>query len=377
MTVTRAPEQGRIWSGQAALLVFAVVLPPAILYLPSLNAVAVRAGIDGRLAMLLATVVAMVLVGISWRLALLHPGRTLADILASEWGWVGRLLVGVLALNVVVHGAFQSQAFAAALSITILPRTPVLVVVFFQLAAAVFAARKGIEIIARINQVATPLMLFGLVSLLFLTWRDVQIARLPPALTTSLVDVLRGAVACVAWFVELVILAWVAFPFVHDLNRVARPFFICMGVSGVLLAITLWVSQAVLGIELSRQSIVLVEKVAREIQPIEFFSRIEAIYLAAWQPAAVVEFAILVYAAALMAAQLFGLRDYRNLVLPLGLWIGLAGSFLTPGIPEVMRFGTQVVPVYALASGSAIPLLLLLSSLRHRMEGDSGSGRGG
>lgn len=376
MTVIRVPEREKIQPGQAAWLVFALVLPPAILYVPSLNAVAVRAGIDGRLSMLLATGVAMLLVAVSWRLALRYPGRTLPEILKIEWGLVGRLMVGLYLVILLVHGAFQARAFAMALGITILPRTPLLPIVFAQLAAAVFAARKGIEVIARVNQLATPLMLVGLVTLLILAWRDVQFARLPPAFVASMGDVLRGAVAPLSWFLEVALLIHVAVPFVHDLQRVALPLFVSIGLTGLLLAATLWVGQAVLGIHLARHSVALVEKIAREIQPIEFFSRIEAIYLAAWQPAAVVEFAILVYGAALMAAQLFGLRDYRSLVLPLALSMGIGGSLLVPSVPEVMRFGAQVTPVYAIVAGFALPLIPFLSSLRRHKESDPGSRRG-
>lgn len=376
MTVIRVPEREKIQPGQVAWLVFALVLPPAILYVPSLNAVAVRAGIDGRLSMLLATGVAMLLVAVSWRLALRYPGRTLPEILKIEWGLVGRLMVGLYLVILLVHGAFQARTFAMALGITILPRTPLLPIVFAQLAAAVFAARKGIEVIARVNQLATPLMLVGLVTLLILAWRDVQFARLPPAFVASMGDVLRGAVAPLSWFLEVALLIHVAVPFVHDLQRVALPLFVSIGLTGLLLAATLWVGQAVLGIHLARHSVALVEKIAREIQPIEFFSRIEAIYLAAWQPAAVVEFAILVYGAALMAAQLFGLRDYRSLVLPLALSMGIGGSLLVPSVPEVMRFGAQVTPVYAIVAGFALPLIPFLSSLRRHKESDPGSRRG-
>lgn len=376
MTVTRAPERGRVGPGQAAWLVFAMVLPPAILYLPSLNVVAVRSGMDGRLSMLVATGVAMLLLAPSWGLVVRYPRQTLPQLLEIEWGLIGRLLVGLYVVGLLIHGAFQARAFAMAISATILPRTPVLPIIFFQLAVAVFAARKGIEVIARINQVATPLMLLGLLALLLLATRDLQIERMPPAFVTPVPDILRGAVAPLAWFLEVALLAHVVFPSVQGVRRAALPCFVNMGLTGFLLAATLWVAQAVLGVQLARQSIVMVEKIAREVQPAAFFSRVEALYLASWQPAAVVEFAILIYGAALMGAQLFALRDYRSLVLPMGLFMGIGGSFLVPSIPEVIRFAAQVTPVYAALLGAVVPLFLFLFSLRRPAASDPAS-RGG
>src|SRR5690606_10735230 len=65
----RPPEGGQISASQAAGLVFAIVLPPAVLYLPSLHAVVVRAGVDGRISMLVGAGTAMLLLLVSWALA--------------------------------------------------------------------------------------------------------------------------------------------------------------------------------------------------------------------------------------------------------------------------------------------------------------------
>mgnify|MGYP001490976202 FL=1 len=65
MPCARAPEGGQISASQAAGLVFAIVLPPAVLYLPSLHAVVVRAGVDGRISMLVGAGTAMLLLLVS------------------------------------------------------------------------------------------------------------------------------------------------------------------------------------------------------------------------------------------------------------------------------------------------------------------------
>nr|MBO2487140.1 hypothetical protein [Bacillota bacterium] len=376
MPCARAPEGGQISASQAAGLVFAIVLPPAVLYLPSLRAVVVRAGVDGRISMLVGAGTAMLLLLVSWALAFRYPGRTFPEMLVLEWGRLGQVLTGLYVLGLVIHGAFQARAFGQAIGLTLLPRTPVLPIIAFQLVVAVWAARKGIEAIARINVVAAPLMLLGLVTLLILAWRDLQLDRLPPAWSAPLVDILRGAAAPLAWFLEAGLLAHIAFPYVSNLRRVTWPYFLCLGLAGVLLSGTLWISQAVLGVHLARQSIAVVEKVAREVAPVEFFSRVEALYLAVWQPASIVEFAVLIYGAALVTAQLFALREYQSLVLPLGLLMVIGGAFLVPGVADIISFSTQVVPVYAVLFGFGLPLVFLLVSLGRRAGGRAAGGGG-
>ncbi len=108
----------------------------------------------------------------------------------------------------------------------------------------------------------------------------------------------------------------------------------------------------------------------------EFFSRVEALYLAVWQPASIVEFAVLIYGAALVTAQLFALREYQSLVLPLGLLMGIGGAFLVPGVADIISFSTQVVPVYAVLFGFGLPLVFLLVSLGRRAGGRAAGGGG-
>lgn len=370
MDLIRIPEQGKIGPLQAGMLAIALTLPTSVLYIPSGYLVVTQAGRDAWLSVLLAMAAAVIIVIGIWHLSLRHPGRTYIQILEIEWGpWVGRALAALTLLGMIVHGATLLRGFSEAVGLTILPRTPVLAIATTEAALAVFVARRGIEVIARINQIAIPLLLLSLLVLFALSWNDIEWKRLPPFFQTPMESVLRGAIWPLGWFLQLLILAQIAFPFVHGLRRAGAPLIVGITITGCFAAAALLIGLAVLGVYEAVHSIGIVEKLAREVRPVAFLSRTEALYLFFWQAASFVEFTGFLYAATLTGAQLFGLRDYHSLAAPLGLLSIVIGSLLFRSLPDLVRFTQQVFPVYALLLGGAIPLSVLAFSFRPRPVG--------
>ncbi|BAS26653.1 GerAB/ArcD/ProY family transporter [Limnochorda pilosa] len=370
MDLTRPPEAGKISPGQVCGLVVAVVLPTSVLYVPSLSVVAGQARQDGWLSLLLATAAAMVVLAAAWQVSMRHPGRTLVQILGIEWGpWAGGAVGLLYFVGILVHGALLLRAFSEALGITVLPTTPALVIAGSQIALCVYAARRGVEVLARIGQVATPLLVFSLLLLFGLAWSDFRLDRIPPLLTTQSSAILRGAVWPLAWLLQAQILMEIAFPFVQGPRGVARPFFSGLAMTGLLLVASLVAAQAVLGVHMASHSVVLMLKLAREVRPIEFLSRTEALYLAFWHMASFVEITAFLHAGAMVGSEVLALRGARVLVAPVGLLMTLAGTLLFRTLGDLVHFTEQVLPVYAILLGGVIPLILLVFSLRARPVG--------
>jgi spore germination protein KB len=91
-----------------------------------------------------------------------------------------------------------------------------------------------------------------------------------------------------------------------------------------------------------------------------FIERLEIFPLIVWITSGTVKATLFFWAAALGSAQLFGLKDYRPLILPLAVIVTALGYLLHPSIIDLINFLTQAFPFYALTFEFIIPLLLLM-----------------
>jgi len=348
---------------QGAMLVVNIVLPTSILFLPAIAAAQARQ--DAWLSPVVATAVGMGLAWIYTALAGRFPGKSLIRLAPEAAGWLPGKLVGVLYLWWWLHlNAIIIREFAEFMTTAVAPTTPISVFVLVTLAVCAYAVRHGIEVLGRANEIILMIMIISLLTLMLLVTNKMQLTNLMPFLGDGMGPVLKGAFSPTSWMGEVVTALMIIFPFLAKPKQ-ARP--VAMGglaVTGVVLTLTTFTILAALGSHLTITSKFPTVIVARIIELGSFAERMEPIFLAIWVSGNFVKISIFYYAFCQGTAQLFGLEDYRPLVLPALTVLAPLAILLFDDSAQLSRYLARSWPPYAiLVFELGLPVLLLMVAL--------------
>lgn len=364
----------RIDALQGAMLTVSIPFPTMILFLPAFAAR--EAGEDAWLAGLIGMAGAMLLALISIALARRFPRLSLIQYAELSLGRPLGKAAGLLFLLWIFHlTAIVAREFGEFMVEMTMPQTPISVFVIVILLLAAYAARQGVEVLARANQIILGLTALSLIILVLLAANRMQAEFLMPVLGSRPSALLRGAYAPLAWMGEVVIATIAVFPQLTDPQRIRPVTLWALLFTGLTSSLMTLVTLAALGRHWVVTSSLPVLAVTRYVEIGDFLERLEPIFVAVWVSGTFIKLAILLYALAQGTAQWLGLRDHRPLVLPLlTLITPLTFHLFESGI-ELRAFVSHFFPVYSvLPFELGIPLLLLLvAAVRRLRGGEAGS----
>jgi spore germination protein KB len=141
--------------------------------------------------------------------------------------------------------------------------------------------------------------------------------------------------------------------------------------NGFFLVLSILVVIATFGPNVASTFIFATFDAIRMVSLANFLERLDAAMVAIWMLGGVVKVGVFYYAAVLGSAQWLGLKDYRPLVMPVGvILLGLAA--LCPNVVDLLGFISMTWPPYALLIFEAgIPLMLLTVALVRRKQGNA------
>jgi len=137
---------------------------------------------------------------------------------------------------------------------------------------------------------------------------------------------------------------------------------------GATLAVVTVMTTAVMG-SLTEHLTFPFFSLARYISVARFLERVDALIMVMWVAGVTVKVAAFYYAAALGAGQLFGLKDYRPVVLPLGVILAAWSHSMFENTRELVVWLSTIWPPYAYTFELVIPSLLLLVAVLRKKGG--------
>jgi spore germination protein KB len=300
-------------------------------------------------------------------LNLRFPGKTLFEYAEEILGRVPGKIVGILYIWWFLHtNALVLDEFGSFLCIGILPNTPSIVFFIIGAVVAAYAVRSGLEVLGRYTQLFLPLM--GLLFIVFLlSAKYMKVVRLLPVLDTGLAPILKGAAAPASWLGEIVVFSMII-PFLTRPKEAYRVAAQATLFTGFFLLVSVLVSLAVFGPNLTRSLIFPTYNAVRVVSIANFLERMEAAVVTVWMLGGFAKIGVFYYAAVLGSAQLLGLKEYRPLVAPVGV-ILVALALLCENLVVLLDFLARVFPPYSLILFEAgIPLVLLIVALARGKE---------
>ncbi|WP_127587187.1 GerAB/ArcD/ProY family transporter [Paenibacillus koleovorans] len=348
----------KITSVQLGLILFTFVVSTINLSVPGQMAMFGKQ--DAWLSVFPSVTTGLLCIWVMIKLGKRYPGLTIIEYSSQIVGkWAGKL-IGV---NYIYYWfvsittiTYQHSMFINTL---LLPKSPHLVGSMTLLILCGFAVYAGIEVVGRSNEFLTPLLMAFVFPLFILTLQEIHPNNFKPILGDGFWPVLQGAVlpAC-AFMNQLFILGWLL-PFSNQPKKARKVALIALaGITGILLTVVS-LSILVLGPLTGRLSYSFLS-VIQYIGIEGSFERLEAIAVSIWVMGCFVKSAICLFILCLCVSQLFGIRDYRDLVFPCTLLATLGSVWIFRNGADLQNYIVFTFPILALFNQSIIPLLLLV-----------------
>lgn len=325
----------------------------------SIVGLAGRAGNDIWLAFILAMIMALPIITIHARVRSLIYNQTIGEGLASLYGkWPTRLLAlgfGFFAWRLTCFVAKDISEFVQTAA---LKNTPQVVVVFFFLTLAAWAAKEGIEVLCRFTAIFIKGIFFSLAMILILLLTLVDFKEFLPILYHGFKPVFFGALELAdVPFLETIVLFGVfdRFTAKNSPYKILLPGFLIAAFS--LMFITN-ISLAVLGAESYVINYFPVFVAVSKIDLARFLTRLEAFVGIAFSLGAFIKISACLMAASKGLAIAFGFQDYRFLVTPLALAAVPGSQWLIKTIMQLDKNITKVLGPTELIVQAGVPILL-------------------
>lgn len=346
-----------IISDKTAITLVVMFLFGSSLILPTGSA----AGSDIWIAILLAMVMAIPMLLIYSRILSLYPGKDLFDVLIITFGnFLGRLLCLFFAWFAFHVGALVLRNFGEYIVTVSFPETPMIIPIILLAILSIWIVKAGIEVIARwswlffiFNSPAPTIVLLALIP-------QMDVNNITPIMYDGFRPVLHGALSAFSFpFAETVIFTMVFF----CLKNRKSPYKVYLSglfLGGIpLLGISL-AEMLVLGPDSYGASYYPNHGVATKVGIGTFLQRLEVIVLIAAVTGGFVKISVCLFAACNGIAKAFGIKNYRNIVFPIGLLMISTSYLMYDSLLEQIPWFIRIWFYYASIFQIIFPIIIFI-----------------
>lgn len=360
-----------ITSRQSASIISSTIIGVGVLTLPRVTAEYSKEA--GWISTILGALVAMLAIAVITKLWERFPGKNIVtyapDILGTPKApWVGRILSLPVCLGIIIFWALYTvvvaRTFGEVVVTTVLTQTPLEIIILTMLATAMLLVMYDIEVVARVNEVLLPIIIFPVLLIGLSSFQSAKLENILPLFfldwNSFFIGVLTSAYAYLGFEVMLIF-----FAYVQPGTQVMKANLIGIAIPGLIYTLITISGISVFGVEeLRLLAWPTLELVKVTEVPGLILERMESAFLGVWVAAVFTTVGNLYYAISVMINQTLGIRSDKGrriiafLLLPLLYWLSLQ----PPNIHELFRYqgilgniGGGIVFV--------LPLLLWLGAL--------------
>ncbi|WP_027366145.1 GerAB/ArcD/ProY family transporter [Desulfotruncus alcoholivorax] len=354
----------KISNKQAIYININMVIATGWLSAPAI--IAEKAKQDAWISLLTAILLSIPIAWITSRLSSLYPGKTLIEYLEDILGlWPGKILAFFYLLWFIHITSIMFREYSEFLTDVFMPETPLVVFPVVATLVIAYAVTKGLEVLARTLEVFFPWIILSILVLFLLLIPEMDINRLLPVFETNAVDIFKGSLVPMGWMTEIFTFAM----FIPFLNKPQQSLKVTIA-STILVGLNflLHVAGSLLVFGASISSMMYpVLNAARLISVSKFIQRPEPIIMAIWIAGGLIKIAVFYFVIVFGMAQWLRLKDYRPLVLPVGVILIALSVIVANNTIDISIFLAHVWPFYSLLLFQfGIPVMLLMIALIKR-----------
>ncbi|MCG8500527.1 MAG: endospore germination permease [Firmicutes bacterium] len=347
-------HQETISDKQAIMLVMLFIIGTAIVFIPGFEA-----GKDVWLAVIFSVVMILPFIFMYARLLFLFPGKGLFDILQSVFGkWLGKGL-GILYIWFALHlSSLIIRNFGDFVSTVGLRETPSIVSMIGIGLLCAWGVKQGIEVLGRWVEFFLPLLIVIVFGAIFLLMPEMDMNNVRPVLYDGIRPVARGTFSIFSFPFGETIMFTMVFHALKTRQSCYKVYItgVCLtGIVGTLISLTVVL---VLGVSGYLNAYFPTYAMVSKLNVGGFLQRVEVIVAVVFLLGGFIKASICLIGASQGVAKVFGLKDYRFIVIPVVLLVLNLAYFHYEDVREMYRWTFAIWPYYAFAFQAIIPVLI-------------------
>lgn len=321
-----------------------------------------QAKTDVWIAVFLSIIISVPVLMMYSRILSRFPGMDLFDILENVFGKYPGKLISVAFIWYSFHlGALVLRNFGEFMNTVGLPETPKLVpIIMFAIICAI-GVKCGIETLAKCSSHFLIVVYFLLILLALLTIPNMKAENLLPIMYDGFKPVMQGAFSAFSFpFGELVIFMMV-FDSLKSKNSSLKAYLTALALGGFIVLFTTIRNVVVLGTETIGSVYFPSYTAISRVNIGNFLQRLEISVSIVFLLSGFIKISICLLAAAKGVTKLFGFKDYRLLVIPVGLLMVNLAYIVYGDIMEMYEWAVYIYPYYAFPFQVVLPLIILIA----------------
>ncbi|MDD4413673.1 MAG: endospore germination permease [Oscillospiraceae bacterium] len=339
------------------------------LVLPS--SMAKLAGPDVWLSILFGMATGMLFIWIYAKLGELNPDKTFVEVIKLYFGkWAGGLVVVLFIISALVLTDQAVWYMGDFIHTEFVPDFPVLPIHVLFIAVLAFALWCGVETMYRTTELLFAFLFTFIIVAILMLIPNMKPENLLPVMEKGVPPVLKGSIlyiaSCVLPLVFLNMVYPVCFENVKESKKALFKGYL-LGAFTNLITVTVCV--IVMGSNLVSNIRFPMFITSKEINIFVIFSRIEAVTFSIWMSVSFISAFSYAYAGIFGLAQLLKMKNYKILVLPIGLLLAVYSLNIYTNTSYQIKWDMTVWPLFSFTLGFILPLVLLIMSIIRKIKG--------
>ncbi len=350
----------KINTWQATALLTMSIIPTAILFPPAV--LAELAGRDAWLAFLLAGVLGLLLAGFIIILSSAYPEYNLLQIGEAVMGpFFGKMITLAYVFFFIIVSAIVVREFSAFMVSSFMQFTPLEILSGVIVTMAMYAIYLGLEVICRVSEIVFIVVMTSLLFFVVLSIPELDLRSILPVVDSGMQPVFNGSIVFFVWTGEIFFLSML-YPYLNRPAQAWQAAVITVSVVTIFMVISVFITESYFGFQLTSRILFPLLAYVRLIG-IGFWERIEALVILIWVAGMYIKISFFIYMAVVAVKQLFGLSQYRPLILPMGSLVFILSVIMFENTIEISVFLRDVWPFFAPLYALIFPLLFYLTHL--------------
>lgn len=317
------------------------------------------------LATILAVAAAVIMAIIYARINIIFPEKDLFEIFEICFGkFIGKILGGLYAWFALFLASLVLRDFGEFYFLVAGRRTPMIVSMIFVGLLGIWVVKTGIEVLGRFGEYFVIFNVCFIVIIIFLLIPNMDVNNIRPTLYEGIKPVIKGAFSAFAFpFGEIVIFTMIFSAASTIKTKSIYKVYICgLLISGVIILLTSTANILVLGVNIASSQYFPSYAAVSRIYIGDFIQRIEILIAITFLIGGFAKMSTCFLAASIGITKVFGFKDYRFIVTPLGSLLIIISYTIHDSIMDFIEWTMKIWPYYVFPLQVVVPIVLLITA---------------
>ncbi|WP_223193065.1 GerAB/ArcD/ProY family transporter [Paenibacillus sedimenti] len=289
------------------------------------------------------------------------PNMTLTEYNDKLFGkWLGKLLSLSFIFFSFIGAATALFYMGDFVNTQVMPETPIQAVNIIFAIVVVMGVRLGLETLVRAAEIFFPWIIMLFVILVLCLLPEIDMVKLQPIFSTGVKPMIKAALTVASIASLPFIMMLMVYPVnVNQVDKARKAFLTSTVIGGVFFIIITFLCISVLGTKMTARHMYPSYALAKQISIGNFLERVEILIAGIWFLTVYFKTTFYFYGFVVGFAQILNIKDYRHLVLPLGMIMVVYSLVVYPNIVYATEFNTKIWIPYTLTVGLLYPLVIL------------------